>query len=135
MVAGIIGNTAIHLRKDGLTDEKAPKIHELYVDVGASSAGQVKKLGIRVGHPAVYADAAEEFGEGRVVGRALDNRLGGFILAQVMARLSKRQPRSTVIAVNATDDTLVIRVKPDNVKLQVTRAAITSLVTKPGQAV
>ena len=41
----------------------------------------------------------------------------------------------TVIAVNATDDTLVIRVKPDNVKLQVTRAAITSLVTKPGQAV
>ncbi len=41
----------------------------------------------------------------------------------------------TVIAVNATDDTLVIRVKPDNVKLQMTRAAITSLVTKPGKAV
>lgn len=103
-VRGIIGNTAIHLRKDSLADEKAPKIHELYVDVGASSAGQVKKLGIRVGHPAVYADAAEEFGEGRVVGRALDNRLGGFILAQVMARLSKRQPRSTVIAVNAVQE-------------------------------
>ena len=41
----------------------------------------------------------------------------------------------TVVAVNATDDTLVIRVKPDNVKLQVTRTAITSLVTKPGKAV
>ena len=41
----------------------------------------------------------------------------------------------TVVAVNATDDTLVIRVKPDNVKLQVTRSAITSLVTKPGKAV
>jgi len=41
----------------------------------------------------------------------------------------------TVIAVNATDDTLVIRVKPDNVKLQMTRASITSLVTKPGKAV
>ena len=87
-VRGIIGNTAIHLRKDSLADEKAPKIHELYVDVGATSSAQVKKLGIRVGHPAVYSDAAEEFGEGRVVGRALDNRLGGFILAQVMARLS-----------------------------------------------
>ena len=101
---GIIGNTAIHLRKDSLADEKAPKIHELYVDVGATSSAQVKKLGIRVGHPAVYSDAAEEFGEGRVVGRALDNRLGGFILAQVMARLSKRQPRSTVIAVNAVQE-------------------------------
>jgi endoglucanase len=103
-VRGIIGNTAIHLRKDSLADEKAPKIHELYVDVGATSSAQVKKLGIRVGHPAVYSDAAEEFGEGRVVGRALDNRLGGFILAQGMARLSKRKPRSTVIAVNAVQE-------------------------------
>jgi putative aminopeptidase FrvX len=106
VVRGIIGNTAIHLRKDHLHDEKAPKIHDLYVDVGASSDTEVKKMGLRVGHPAVYADAAEDFGEGRVVGRALDNRLGGFILAQVLARLSKakKKPRSTVIAVNAVQE-------------------------------
>ncbi len=106
VVRGIIGNTAIHLRKDSLNDEKAPKIHELYVDVGVSSDTEVKKLGLRVGHPAVYADAAEEFGEGRVVGRALDNRLGGFILTQVLARLSKNRKklRSTVIAVNAVQE-------------------------------
>ncbi len=36
----------------------------------------------------------------------------------------------TIVAVNATDDTLVIRVKPDNIKLQVARTAIASLVTK-----
>jgi endoglucanase len=106
VVRGIIGNTAIHLRKDSLNDEKAPKIHELYVDVGASTDAEVKKMGIRVGHPAVYADAAEDFGHGRVVGRALDNRLGGFILAQVLARLSKNRKRlrSTVIAVNAVQE-------------------------------
>ncbi len=106
VVRGIIGNTAIHLRKDGLAEEKAPKIHELYVDVGASSDADVKKLGIRVGHPAVYSDGAEEFGERRTVGRALDNRLGGFILTQVMARLfkAKKKLRSTVIAVNAVQE-------------------------------
>jgi len=106
-VMGIIGNTAIHLRRDGLTDEKAPKIHELYVDVGASSAEDVAKLGLRVGIPAVYADGAEEFGEGRIVGRALDNRLGGFVIAQVLARLAKKgrkKLRSTVIAVNAVQE-------------------------------
>jgi endoglucanase len=105
-VRGIIGNTAIHLRKDSLADEKAPKIHELYVDVGASTDAEVKKLGLRVGHPAVYADAAEEFGDGRVVGRALDNRLGGFILTQVLARLSKsrKKLRSTVTVVNAVQE-------------------------------
>ncbi len=106
IVRGIIGNTAIHLRKDSLADEKAPKIHELYVDVGASSEADVKKLGLRVGHPAVYADAAEEFGDGRVVGRALDNRLGGFILTQVLARLAKsrKKLRSTVTVVNAVQE-------------------------------
>jgi len=105
-VAGIIGNTAIHLRKDGLTDEKAPKIHELYVDVGASTAEDVARLGLRVGVPAVYADGAQEFGKGRLVGRALDNRLGGFIIAQVIARLSKsrKKLRSTVLAVNAVQE-------------------------------
>ena len=104
-VRGILGNTAIHLRKDD-KDEKIPKIHELYVDVGASDAKDVAKLGIRVGHPAVYADAAEDFGKHRIVGRALDNRMGGFILSQVIANLSrgKKKPHSTVIAVNAVQE-------------------------------
>lgn len=106
VVRGIIGNTAIHLRKDSLADEKAPKIHELYVDVGASSDKEVKKLGLRVGHPAVYSDTVEQFGEHRIVGRALDNRLGGFVLSQVLARLHKHRSKldSTVIAVNAVQE-------------------------------
>ncbi|MEO6752067.1 MAG: M42 family peptidase, partial [Chthoniobacteraceae bacterium] len=106
VVRGIIGNTAIHLRKDTKDDEKAPKIHELYVDVGASSDKEVKKLGLRVGHPAVYADTVEEFGPHRIVGRALDNRLGSFVLSQVLARLFKNRTklRSTVIAVNAVQE-------------------------------
>jgi endoglucanase len=44
-VLGIIGNTAIHLRKDDLGNEKAPKIYELYVDVGASSARESRTSG------------------------------------------------------------------------------------------
>ncbi len=105
-VLGIIGNTAIHLRRDSLGDEKAPKIYDLYVDVGASSAADVKKLGVRVGHPAVYVDAAIPFGKNRIVGRALDNRMGGFIIAEVIAKLSraKKKPRATVIAVNAVQE-------------------------------
>ncbi|MEO7934110.1 MAG: M42 family metallopeptidase [Chthoniobacterales bacterium] len=104
-VLGIIGNTAIHLRKD-LSDEKAPKIHELYVDIGASNADEVKELGIRVGHPAVYSDSALPFGKNRIVGRALDNRIGGFILTQVFERLAAERGSlaSTVYAVNAVQE-------------------------------
>ena len=104
-VRGIIGNTAIHLRKDE-KEEKIPKIHELYVDVGASTPYEVHALGIRVGHAAVYADLVEEFGKDRIAGRALDNRLGGFILTQVLARLADRRDglHSTVVAVNAVQE-------------------------------
>ncbi|MEI6351480.1 MAG: M42 family metallopeptidase [Verrucomicrobiota bacterium] len=104
-VRGIIGNTAIHLRKDH-QDEKVPKVHELYVDVGASNPEEVAALGIRVGHPAVYSDQAEELGSHHLVSRALDNRVGGFILSQVLANLSLRrdQLRSTVYAVNAVQE-------------------------------
>jgi len=105
-VRGIIGNTAIHLRKDHLGDEKAPKIHELYVDVGASNPEEVAALGLRVGHPAVYADQAEQLGAHYIVSRALDNRVGGYILSQVLANLSSRKEalRSTVYAVNAVQE-------------------------------
>ncbi|HEX8371463.1 MAG TPA: M42 family metallopeptidase [Chthoniobacterales bacterium] len=104
-VLGIIGNTAIHLRKD-LSDEKAPKIHELYVDIGANNLEEVRDLGIRVGHPAVYSDSALPFGKNRIVGRALDNRIGGFILTQVFERLAPDRTAltSTVHAVNAVQE-------------------------------
>ncbi len=105
-VRGVIGNTAIHLRRDQLADEKAPQTHDLYVDVGAASAEEAGGLGIRVGHPAVYADGVEQMGSKHIIGRALDNRIGGFILSQVIAKLKGRaEPlASTVYAVNAVQE-------------------------------
>lgn len=105
-VKGIIGNTAIHLRKDSLGKESAPKIYELYVDVGASTQKDVEKLGLRVGHAAVYAGEPEEFAKGRIVSRALDNRIGGYIIARVMVELSKTKTRSaaTVQCVNSVQE-------------------------------
>ena len=103
-VRGVIGNIAIHIRDRD--NEKVPKVHELAIDIGASSAKEVAKLGVRVGHPAVYADGVEEIGTDKLCGRALDNRIGGFIIAEVIARLSKRKARlpSTIYAVNAVQE-------------------------------
>jgi len=105
-VPGIIGNTAIHLRRDDHGTEKAPAVHDLWVDVGASTPAEVAKLGIRVGHPAVYQDGPLELANRRLVGRALDNRIGGYIIAQVMKRLatSKQQPPLTLVCLNAIQE-------------------------------
>ena len=105
-VTGIIGNTAIHIRKDSLANEKAPKIHELWVDVGASSAKEVESMGLRVGLPAVYEDGPFELANGKIVSRALDNRLGGYICAQVFKNLAKlkTKPEFTVVCLNAVQE-------------------------------
>lgn len=131
VVRGIIGNTAIHIRDR--ENEKAPQPHELVVDIGVSSAKEVTKAGIRVGHVMVYSDAAEFIGHKKLMGRAIDNRIGGFIIAEVIDRLSKRKKRvsSTVIAVNAVQEEIggngaimvANRLKPDlAIVLDVTHA-------------
>ena len=104
-VTGIIGNTAIHLREN-LANEKSPKPSELWVDVGASSADDVNALGIRVGHPAVYTDGPMELNKERIVSRALDNRIGGFIIAQVMKKISVAKTKSAfkLICLNAVQE-------------------------------
>jgi len=105
-VEGIIGNTAIHLRRDSLGSEKAPKVHELWVDVGASSPEEVAELGLRVGHPAVYVDGPMNLGKDRLVSRAVDNRVGGFIIAQALKKIaaSKSKPSFTVVCLNAVQE-------------------------------
>ncbi|MEI7909558.1 MAG: M42 family metallopeptidase [Verrucomicrobiota bacterium] len=105
-VSGIIGNTAIHLRRDELGSEKAPAVHDLWVDVGASNAAEVAALGLRVGHPAVYQDGPLELAQRRLVSRALDNRIGGYIIAQVMKRLatSKKKPTCSLVCLNAIQE-------------------------------
>src|SRR3989344_4819232 len=122
-VRGVIGNTAIHIRDRKNGEEKAPEVHELYVDVGAKSDKAVAAMGLRVGHPAVYADSVEELGKDSIIGRALDNRLGSFIIAEVLRKLSesRTKPTWTVIAVNAVQEEIgsqgaqmiTPRLKPD----------------------
>ena len=102
-VPGILGNTAIHLRDRD--DDKLPKVEDLFVDVGASDKAGVAALGLRVGQPGVYADAAERLSETRIAGRALDNRVGGFVLARVLERLrSGEPPAATTVALNAVQE-------------------------------
>ena len=105
-VTGIIGNTAIHLRRDSAGDEKAPKVHELWVDIGASSAKEVAEMGLRVGHFAVYADSPTELAHKKIVSRALDNRIGSYIIAQVLERIAARDEKtaSSLVCLNTIQE-------------------------------
>lgn len=86
IVKGVFGWPAIHTR---LRDkEEAPTLKNIFIDCGCSTKEEVEKLGIHVGCVITYPDEFMILNEDKFVCRALDNRMGGFMIAEV-ARLLK----------------------------------------------
>ncbi len=80
---GVIGSKAPHLmEKDEM--EKMPKIHDLFIDVGATNRETVAEMGIKVGSPVVWNSKFLELGNGRFAGKSLDDRLGVYTLLELM---------------------------------------------------
>ena len=91
IVKGVFGWPAIHTRI-GSKDEPTPKIENIFIDCGASSKEEVESLGIYVGCMITYPDEFFEMNDKYFVCRALDNRIGGFMIAEV-ARLLKENKK------------------------------------------
>ena len=89
-VRGIFGWPAIHIRK--ASKEEAPSLKNIFVDVGASSRKEVEKKGIHVGQLMTFEDSLMEMNP-YLVGRGMDNRIGGFVIAQVLQRIAKSKKR------------------------------------------
>ena len=84
IVKGIFGWPAIHLRD--LSKDTAPTIKNITIDVGAKDKKEVEAMGIHVGSVVTYEDELMILNKKFYTGRALDNRVGGFMIAEV-ARL------------------------------------------------
>ena len=84
IVKGVFGWPAIHTRDK--SKEESPKIENITIDVGAKNKEEVEKMGVHVGCVITYPDTFHILNEDKFVCRALDNRMGGFMIAQV-ARL------------------------------------------------
>ena len=88
IVKAVFGWPAIHTRVAG--KEEAPTLKNICLDIGASDSKEVAKMGINVGDVITYEDEFMILNKKYFVGRALDNRIGGFIIAEV-ARLLKEK--------------------------------------------
>ena len=86
IVKGVFGWPAIHVRQGA--KEQAPALKNIFIDVGAESKEEVEKMGIEVGTVITFDDNLTTLNDRYFVGRALDNRIGGFMIAEV-ARLLK----------------------------------------------
>lgn len=87
IVKGVFGWPAIHVRKE---KEEVPTLKNIFVDVGASSKEEVEKMGIHPGTVITFQDELTELNNQYLVGRALDNRIGGFMIAEVARRIKEK---------------------------------------------
>ncbi|NND93343.1 MAG: M42 family metallopeptidase [Flavobacteriales bacterium] len=86
MVKAVFGWPAIHTRKPG--KESPPQLDNIFLDCGAKDKKEVEKMGIHVGCVVTYEDEYMMLNKTYHLGRAMDNRAGGFMISQV-ARLLK----------------------------------------------
>jgi putative aminopeptidase FrvX len=86
IVKAVFGWPAIHVRD--AAKEETPTLKNIFLDLGCKSDKEVEALGVHVGCVITYEDELMELNDRYYVGRALDNRIGGFMIAEV-ARLLK----------------------------------------------
>jgi putative aminopeptidase FrvX len=97
-VPGIIGKKPIHLLKKD-EREKVTKTQDLWIDLGAEDAKAVAALGIRVGDPMVLDAGMIRLAGGRIASRAVDNRIGAYVVLEALRLLSEDPPRAAAFAV------------------------------------
>ena len=109
IVKGIFGWPAIHTRTP--SKEQAPSLKNIFIDCGCTSKEEVLKLGIHVGSVITFEDEFMTLNKRMYTGRALDNRMGGFMIAQVARRLQqkKKQLDFGLYVVNAVQEEIGLR--------------------------
>lgn len=120
IVKAVFGWPAIHTRH---TKDDAPSMKNIFLDCGCSSKEEVEELGVHVGCVITFEDEFMVLNKNRYCGRALDNRIGGFMIAEV-ARLLKENKKKLpfgLYIVNAVQEEVGLRgaqmiaqrIKPD----------------------
>lgn len=121
VVKGVFGWPAIHVR-DKAREEK-PSLKNIHIDVGAETKDEVEEMGIHVGSVITFEDEVMQLNSKFWCGRALDNRIGGFMIAEVARRLHENKVKLPfgLYVVNSVQEEIGLRgaemiaarIKPD----------------------
>ena len=108
LVKGVTGKRAVHLMDEG-DRKKSPEIHEIWIDIGASSKKEA--LGrVGIGDVATYDHEFDLIHGSIGAARAFDNKVGAYIVGETLIRLSKEKKLAAkVVAVATTQEEIGVR--------------------------
>jgi putative aminopeptidase FrvX len=109
IVKGVFGWPAIHVRDAG--KEEAPSLKNIFIDIGAESKKEVDAMGVHVGTVATFEADLMELNKNYLTGRALDNRMGGYMIAEVVRRIAEKKTKLPfcLYVVNAVQEEIGLR--------------------------
>jgi endoglucanase len=102
-VPAVVGKKPIHLIK-GDEKEKASKLEDLWLDVGAAGRDAVQARGLRVGDPGVIDCGLTRLGADLNASRSIDNRIGAFVVLEALRLLHANRPAAQVAAVATSQE-------------------------------
>ncbi|MCU0431163.1 MAG: M42 family metallopeptidase [Cytophagaceae bacterium] len=109
IVKGVFGWPAIHVRDSD--NDKPPTMKNIFLDLGCDSKEEVEALGVHVGCVATFEDEFTILNNRYFTGRALDNRIGGFMIAEVARMLKENNQKLPfgLYIVNAVQEEIGLR--------------------------
>jgi len=106
-LSGVIGRKPIHLQTPD--DRKtAPKLEDMWIDIGASSKEDAAKL-VEVGDPVAFKRNFKMFSETCVHSKSLDDKIGAFVIAEAFRELSARELKVGVACVGSVQEEVGLR--------------------------
>lgn len=106
-VLGVVGRKPIHLLDEDAR-RTVVKVEDLWIDIGAKSKAEALRR-VEVGDPIVLAQGPEYLGEGLLLARGVDDRIGAFVALEALRLLKKLRPKAAVFAVATVQEEIGLR--------------------------
>jgi putative aminopeptidase FrvX len=106
-VLGVIGKKPIHMLEES-ERKKVSKLEQMWIDIGCSTKEQASKI-VEIGDVAVPAVGYEQIREDKVVGRGFDDKVGAFVVSEVLKELTNCQFNASVYGVATVQEEIGLR--------------------------
>ena len=108
IVPGVIGKTPVHLIKAD-DRKKGSQIEDLWIDIGVKDKKEAESM-VSIGDPVTYLDDFLELKTGLAVARGFDDRIGSFVVAEVLRELSKSDKlKASIYSVSTVQEEIGLR--------------------------
>lgn len=106
-IRGVIGKKPIHLLKASERDA-AVELSDMWIDIGAENRAEAEKL-VSVGDPVAMRPNFRMLGANRVMSKGMDDKIGAFVVAETIRRLSERKLKVAVFGAGTVQEEVGLR--------------------------